>query len=391
LQQILKNLLSNAFKFTATGSVTMHVDIDMDGMIRFAVEDTGIGIPKDKIDSLFRKFSQADTSITRKFGGTGLGLHISKELVEMMGGTIGVESEEGKGSRFWFTVPFEIVKAKAPGDQKRRVKKIDRLPEEERKPAWNLRVLVAEDHPLNRDFMRELLPQLGVTDIDFAQDGEEAVYMYGRKSYDMILMDCHMPKASGYEATQGIRALEGDAGKPIPIIALTADALSTTRDRALQAGMDELITKPFDPLDLKAVMSRWVTFDNDGEEAPPAHAPGNGKGKGGGSAVIDLALLRRIADGRDTLLELIFRFVSDTEATLKILENNCTEGENAVWAEAAHKLKGGAALLKAESLVGLCEKAQGMAQASRQDREEILAQIRSSYGVVKDLLEKAEL
>ena len=391
LQRIMINLVGNAIKYTTEGSVRVRLASraatpQMAGFT-FSVEDTGIGIPKDKIDSLFRKFSQADTSITRKFGGTGLGLHISKELVEMMGGTIGVESEENKGSRFWFTVPFEVVNAKAQGDQKRRVKKIDRLPEEERKPAWNLRVLVAEDHPLNRDFMRELLPQLGITDIDFAQDGEEAIYMHGKKSYDMILMDCHMPKASGYEAAEGIRALEGDEGKHIPIIALTADALSTTRDRALQAGMDELITKPFDPLDLKAVMSRWVTFENDSDDIPaPPPAP-----EGDAAAIIDLGLLRRIADGREALLELIFRFVGDTEATLKVLQDNCTDGENAAWTEAAHKLKGGAALLKAQTLTGLCEKAQGMAAASRQEREDILAQIRNSYAVVKDLLEKAEL
>ena len=389
LQRIMVNLVGNAVKYTEKGSVSVKVSTKQSTpqliSFMFAVTDTGIGISKDKIDQLFRKFSQADSSITRKFGGTGLGLHISKELVEMMGGKIGVESEEGRGSRFWFTAPFDVANEKTPGDQKRRLKKIERLPEEQRKPAWDVKILVAEDHPLNRDFMRELLPQLGITDIDFAQDGEEAIYMYGRKAYDMILMDCHMPRASGYEATQGIRALEGETDKPIPIIALTADALSTTRDRAIQAGMDELITKPFDPVDLKAVMSRWVTFEDEGEEAAPI-APDP---VGGG--LVDLGLLRKIADNKGMLLELILKFVADSDMTLAILRDNCSDGDNHAWVEAAHKLKGGAALLKAEALRRLCEKAQSMAAATRAEREAIFGQIQNAYGAVKDVLEKAEL
>jgi CheY-like chemotaxis protein len=393
VQRIMINLVGNAVKYTTEGEVKVKVEArhTTPQMVNFSftVTDTGIGIAQAKIENLFRKFSQADTSITRKFGGTGLGLHISKELVEMMGGRIGVESEEDKGSRFWFAVPFEVVNAKVPGEQKRRVKKVERLPEDERRPAWNVKVLVAEDHPLNRDFMRELLPQLGITDIDFAQDGEEAVYMYSKKPYDMILMDCHMPKASGYEATQGIRALEGETPSPIPIIALTADALSTTRDRAVQAGMDELITKPFDPADLKAVMSRWITFDD--ESADSASEPGKLKHAGNGDSPMDLSLLRKIADDKETLLKLILRFVTESDTTLKILGDNCISGESNTWVEAAHKLKGGAALLKAETLQRLCERAQHMPAASEAERRAIFAQIEEAYGAVKALLERVEL
>jgi CheY-like chemotaxis protein len=205
--------------------------------------------------------------------------------------------------------------------------------------------------------------------------------MYANKPYDMILMDCHMPKASGYEAAQAVRSIEGEDGHHIPIIALTADAMSTTRERALQSGMDDLITKPFDPMDLKAMMGRWVTFDDEGVELKEREdAPSNG-------ALIDLSLLKKIGDNPEKLRQLIARFITESEDNLKVLQFNCKDGENMPWSETAHKLKGGAALLKAETLTRLCERAQHMKTASAKDRQDALKDIQSAFAAVRTALE----
>ncbi|TAL27108.1 MAG: response regulator [Alphaproteobacteria bacterium] len=387
LQRVMINLVGNAIKYTMKGSVGIKVGFEQKGQqmvsLSFSVKDTGIGIPADKIDNLFRKFSQADSSITRKFGGTGLGLHISKEIVEMMGGQIGVESEEGKGSRFWIDIPFDIVHAKMPEDQRKRRQRARRLPPEKRIHVSDLRLLVAEDQPFNRDFMRELLPRVGVTHFDFAEDGEEAVSMHKKNAYDMIVMDCHMPLMSGYEAAQSIRSMEGETGAQIPIIALTADAMSGTRERALHSGMDDLITKPLDPAELQDVMGRWVTFDNEPEERrkPPSAKDG---------ALFDISLLEKLASNKDALRQLVAKFIEQSEDMLKILKDNCRGGMNENWVEAAHKLKGGAALLQAEDFTALCERAQEMETASAQDREEILGKIQGAFSAIKTALEKTK-
>ena len=385
------NLVGNAVKYTMEGSVTVKVEINVAGPQKFSfgfsVQDTGIGIPSDVVSHLFQKFMQADSSITRKFGGTGLGLNISKQLVEMMGGEIGVESEEGKGSRFWFKVPFDEAQFIIPVDPKTKRRKVDRLPPENLKPVRALKVLVAEDHPFNRDYLRMLLPRMGVNNFEFAEDGDEAVKKFTANSYDMILMDCHMPKKSGYEVAHAIRNMERETNTHIAIIAITADAMVGTRERALESGMDTFFTKPIDPVELKEAMSGWVKFDGE-----PAEAPKPEKADNKSMPLFDLKLLRFVTDdNKDELRQLIVKFITQSEELVAILKNNCHGGENEAWVEAAHKFKAGAGTLSAKHLHMLCEAAQQMKNVSAEERDVMMKEIQTSFTALKDVLEKAEL
>jgi PAS domain S-box-containing protein len=233
LRQILLNYLSNAMKFTPTGEIVLSVGRDAKGLWRFAVRDTGIGISPDQIKRLFRPFSQADASTTRRFGGTGLGLVICQRLAALMGGETGVNSELGAGSTFWFTAVLEpAVGAVAPGP-------VRRAPTD----RFHARVLVAEDNLTNQKVVRALLQRLGCL-VDFAADGQEAVGLLIAGNYDLVLMDWQMPHMDGLEATQSIREFEQLLGRRTPILALTASQSDEDRRRGLDAGMDGFLSKP---------------------------------------------------------------------------------------------------------------------------------------------------
>jgi signal transduction histidine kinase/ActR/RegA family two-component response regulator len=263
LRQILVNLVGNAVKFTSAGTVRVRVDLarkqPADGcVLHFEVLDTGVGIPAEAQAHLFEPFMQVDDSMSRRFGGTGLGLAICRQLVEMMGGSIGVQSRPGEGARFWFTARFGSAAPAA------------RTIEEERAPAWPVlrgRLLLVEDNPVNREIAQAALASFGC-DVEVADDGAAAVALAARGRYDVILMDCEMPGLNGYDATRAIRAQEAaseaDGASRVPIVALTASALATDRERALQAGMDEHLAKPFTREDLGRSLARWL---------PPAAEP----------------------------------------------------------------------------------------------------------------------
>ena len=251
-KQILLNLLSNGVKFTEQGHVKLLVstlkDTNKVSKILFKVEDTGMGISRDSISKLFNEFSQSDTSITRKFGGTGLGLAISKKLTRMMGGEIGVESEPGKGSTFWFTIEFMKENIEEP---------IDKIKTQKMEPGINLRILLVEDNLINQKVALFNLKQLGHT-ADLAENGKIAFEKFKNNSYDVILMDIMMPEMDGLEATKHIRDWEEQNDiKPhekIHIIAMTANALKGDKEKYLKNGMDDYISKPFQQEDLAAVL-----------------------------------------------------------------------------------------------------------------------------------------
>jgi PAS domain S-box-containing protein len=255
VRQVLVNLASNAIKFTETGRVIIRAS-DADGMLRLEVEDTGIGITSEQLPRLFAKFTQADSSTTRKYGGTGLGLAISKQLVELMGGQIGAHSQPGAGSTFWFTLPFA---QRSENTSTNRVLKLDARFEALDQPSTGMsqpRVLVVEDHAVNRMLATRLLAKLGC-DVEFAENGLVACERTSQHSYDLIFMDCQMPEMDGYEATRAIRARERAGNRHTPIIALTANAMSQDRERCLEAGMDDYITKPYSAADFERTLQRW--------------------------------------------------------------------------------------------------------------------------------------
>jgi len=241
LRQVLLNLLGNAIKFTQTGTVSLQVTREPDAKVptalRFTVTDTGIGIPSDKLTQVFERFTQADTSTTRRFGGSGLGLTISKRLVELMGGRIWVDSNVGEGSAFSFTVPFEIW---AGADKRLQVP----LGEGTQSVLMELNILLVEDSADNCTITMAYLEDPRFR-IDVAENGAMACEMFKAKSYDLVLMDRQMPVMDGLTATRTIRAWEQGTGKPAtPIIALTASALRGDREMCLAAGCTAFLTKP---------------------------------------------------------------------------------------------------------------------------------------------------
>jgi PAS domain S-box-containing protein len=248
IRQVLLNLIGNAIKFTESG--TVRLDITQDGAIRFEIVDTGPGIDPAACAKLFEKFTQADESIARRFGGTGLGLTISKELVELMGGEMGVDSTVGRGSRFWFTLELPRIAA-APAEIVRGAPPIE--------PAdgGGKRILVADDNSINQLVTSTLLRRAGYT-VDTAANGQEAADAAEQRRYDLILMDVHMPVMTGPQAVQRIRAVAGEMGKA-PIVALTAHAMRGAREEYLAAGFDDYLAKPFKPDALLAITRSWTS------------------------------------------------------------------------------------------------------------------------------------
>jgi signal transduction histidine kinase/CheY-like chemotaxis protein/HPt (histidine-containing phosphotransfer) domain-containing protein len=267
LRQVLFNLIANAIKFTETGSVRIGYQWrrgeGKTGTARFEVTDTGIGIPEASQPTLFTRFMQADPSTTRRFGGTGLGLAICKQLVELMGGNIGVASLPGKGSTFWFEVPFAL------GEPMLELTQVDagRLPVAPR----TLKVLVADDNRVNQQIVELLLARQGHV-VACAANGREAVAAVKRESFDLVLMDVQMPEMDGPTATRLIRALAGPAAR-IPVIALTANAMPGQREAYLAAGMTGYVAKPIRPLDLFTQIVRAVQAGPAADAAAAAPAP----------------------------------------------------------------------------------------------------------------------
>jgi signal transduction histidine kinase/ActR/RegA family two-component response regulator len=256
LKQILVNLLSNAFKFTEKGKIDIHIESireqDHEVMLLFSVTDTGIGIAKDKLKTLFQTFYQVDSTSKRKYGGTGLGLSIVKKLVELMGGKIGVESEEGLGSKFSFEMTFEKVNKSSINEEL----SIKIYSEKDMK----LHILVVEDSKVNQLLIKKILVQKNWV-VETANNGKEALEKLEKEDYDLILMDIQMPVMDGYEASKIIREKEKITQKHIPIIALTANSTEEDQRKSIEAGMDEYLTKPIKSENLYLNILKYIILN----------------------------------------------------------------------------------------------------------------------------------
>jgi len=253
MRQVMVNLISNAIKFTSEGGVSVHIKLKLkdekDALIRVEVMDTGIGIPKSKHQKLFVAFSQADGSTTRKYGGSGLGLTIVRQLVEMMKGNLGVDSEVGKGSKFWFVIPLGIA----------RDDEISEMPAIVAKPVvLTGKVLLVEDNPINQMVAKKMLEKTGLVSV-LAENGKEALERLEQEEFDAVLMDCQMPEMDGFEATRLWREQEQMLSNGrLPIIAMTANVMQGDRERCLASGMDDYLGKPVRQAELGSVLQRWI-------------------------------------------------------------------------------------------------------------------------------------
>lgn len=446
IRQILDGLISNAIKFSVGGKVTVRVErevgVDETAPQRvwlcFTVTDTGIGIPRDRLDGLFDVFSNTSRSGAGVFGATCLGLGIVRGLVEGMGGTIEVESEVARGSKFRFVLPFEVwgdekgssvaadlarnnlivlktMEDHRPESAAQRTEqgswiekpiqstvlreRVTRALEErqltlerpqpmqptQNKPQHPMNILLAEDNPVNQKLTIRMLEKRGHR-VDLAENGRIAVEMYEAQAYDLILMDVMMPEMDGLESTSAIRELENRNGRHIPIVALTANAMKGDRERCLEYGMDDYLSKPIRPADLYEAVEKFMEPDATPSDASTSNAAGGADA--GQTEVFDRPrMLERLGDDNELLEEILELFVVDAPSQMQNLEEAIATGEAELVTRHAHTLKGQAANIAANKMR---EASYAVEQAGKSGdigkATELLPEMRSTFDELLSIL-----
>ncbi|MFH0998840.1 MAG: ATP-binding protein [Pseudomonadota bacterium] len=416
LRQVLINLVSNAVKFTERGEVAIRVfpvteDKDVT-RLRFEVQDTGIGIPSDVQAAIFEPFIQADGTMTRKYGGTGLGLAISKQLIEMMGGEVGVVSNVGNGSTFWFTV---TVKKVAQSDLSTPLHPLQQFnhPAEFRSTGnfdagfrpdvlrsggtdFRAHVLVAEDNLVNQEVVARMLDFLGC-EVEVVASGQEVLAAWGQRSFDLILMDCQMPEMDGYEATRAIRQEEAASGSASrsTIIALTAHAMDGDRDRCITAGMDDYLCKPFNLIQLRYTLERYLTqktveaahLTDGADNGPETTAKASSEAEHVDCNALEDIRFMQSNGAPDMLEKVIGIYLRDTPKQLENARIALARNDAETMGRQAHSLKSSSAMLGAHALAALCKEMESMGRSgTTENAGELLSRIEAEYASVAKIL-----
>ncbi|MDZ4732016.1 MAG: ATP-binding protein [Nitrospirota bacterium] len=420
LRQILMNLVSNAVKFTDRGQVVVTVALAEDspshGTLRFEVQDTGIGIEEAAHAKIFESFSQADSSTTRKYGGTGLGLAIVKQLAHCMEGTVGVRSVLGEGATFWFTARLEKVLGETREGRQKRVERqedgqADAAPLIPEKVLAGTRILLAEDNPVNREVAIEMLRVMGC-DVDAVEQGQEAVAAVQARRYDLVLLDCQMPLMDGFAASRAIRAGERGSSRHVPIVALTASAMKGDRERCLESGMDDYLSKPYTQATLQNIVCRWgtvadrprmaATVNSDSGEVPGMQdvrgtvvsvGPKAGMRSDEAAGVLEQAVIQALKSlnhpgGPDVFRRLITVYLKSSMTAMAMLRNAVAQSNATAIFQAAHNLKSCSAMFGGRRLADLMKQLEAAGQSGMLESvEALLASAEVEYDLVSRALQ----